>query len=606
MIKPLSCFFRTASAVLLAMPFAALAANVYVAASGTYDGLPAYTDLQAAVNASASGDTVWVEDGFVCYTGRTAQAENACRLLINKAVTVRSRSGGLGNPAVIRGEWHDPSGGVALGVNAVRCVRMSSTNARLIGFRLEDGATAAGTDWTATAVSGGGFLGVGVLSNCLITANSAGSGGGVSGAGGNVSLYNCVISNNTATLSAGGIKAANCFSTAIVDNRSDGDSGGLRTITATDCLIAGNRAALSGGGGIAVSTSFTDCVITNNEAGTSGGGLQYTPTLIRCLVGWNRAATEGGGVCGAAATVPARAFDSTFSNNRAGGSGGGARHVVASNCTFVGNFSGGTGGGASGVALTDCTVTDNVASNSTWGNGCGGGFAEGALTNCLVASNHARGGVTVNAGTGTGGGVYGSSTRVVSCVVSNNTSDSRGGGMHLCIGYNNLVIDNRAGSNGGGVCGGSQYNSLIFRNFTTGPGGGAGYQTALYNCTVLENVAATRGGVETCWLVNTVTWGNVGTADMVTTATNSCGLACTADKGPGNSTSDPRIATSGPDSFLPAPGSPCRNSGLALTWMTDPADIRSRDRNGSRRVIGSSVDMGAFETLFNGTFMTVR
>lgn len=58
-------------ALLLVLPLAAIAADLYVSASGTYDGKPAYVDLQAAIDASSNGDTIWVEDGFICSTGKT-------------------------------------------------------------------------------------------------------------------------------------------------------------------------------------------------------------------------------------------------------------------------------------------------------------------------------------------------------------------------------------------------------------------------------------------------------------------------------------------------------------------------------------------------------
>ncbi len=594
--------------MLLAMPLTTLSGNLYVSTTGTYNELPAYTNLQEAINAAVSGDTVWVEDGFVCETGRTTASDgSASRLSIDKGITVRSRSGSLEAPVIVRGAWHDPLSEVACGDNAIRCVRMSSVYARLIGFQLENGATVSSADWTVSAGSGGGFYGSGVLSNCLIMANHAASGGGAAGTNRELlSLYDCVVSNNHAALSAGGIKSAQCFNTAVVDNRSDGDSGGFRAIDATNCLIAQNHAIGQGGGGLSVKGSFVDCVITNNESGTNGGGVYYTPTLTRCLVGWNRATDDGGGACGGAATAPVIAFDSSFVSNVADGSGGGARYIVASNCLFDANFAAGTGGGAAGGVMTSCVAQGNVVSNTAWGKGCGGGFANATLTNCLVASNHARGGETISPGIGTGGGVYGTSALVVNCILSNNTSRSRGGGMHLGTGYNNLVIDNRGQSNGGGVCGGTHYNTLILRNSTTGPGGGAGYQTTLYNCTVMENNAPSQAGVQDCDLVNTISWGNVGGADRVSSAIHSCGAVLTEAHGTGNTTVNPNIATSGKYRYLPAPGSPCINGGILYPWMSDPKDFRAWDLSGRKRVIDDVVDMGAFESPIRGYLMIIR
>ncbi len=322
-------------ALLVTLPCASVTADLYVAASGSYDGQPAYTDLQAAINAAANGDTIWVEDGFLCYTGLTANATYGnSRIVIGKPITVRSRSGTLENPAVIRGAWHDPENEVPLGTNAIRCVRMTSSSARLIGFRLEGGATAEGSAW--------------------------------------------------------------------------------------------------------------------------------------------------------------------------------------------------------------------------------------------------------------------------------NSSIGIGGGLQSVKGYNNLVIGNQAGSNGGGVFGGEHYNTIIVGNTSASTGGGAGYQGYLYNCTVTGNTAPSRAGIQECWLVNTITWDNIGGADAINWATNSCGLACTEAKGPGNTTKDPRLLTASAERWLPGPGSPARNSGLALPWMSDPADFRSRDRNGRLRLIGPGVDMGALEAPLSGTVLKLR
>lgn len=259
--------------------------------------------------------------------------------------------------------------------------------------------------------------------------------------------------------------------------------------------------------------------------------------------------------------------------------------------------------------LTDCTITDNVASNTAYGTGCGGGFATGVISNSLVASNLALGRGTdgkVSVGIGTGGGINGSSTLAVNCIISNNYSESRGGGMNGATGRNNLVAGNHSGTEGGGIFGGQHYNTLIIGNSAVDFGGGAGWQTYLYNCTILSNSAPSAAGVRNSYIVNTITWDNTGGADIVNWATNSCGLALTAAMGPGNTTKNPRIATSGDYRYIPAPGSPALNSGMAFSWMTDPGDVRARDRNGRRRVIGTEVDMGALEAPIFGSMMIVR
>ena len=398
------------------------------------------------------------------------------------------------------------------------------------------------------------------------------------------------------------------YDTLIVDNSTSGEAGGFRAISAWNCLIAGNLAGSHGGAGTSTGEILTDCVITNNTSGSNAGGIYWTPTLVRCLVGWNTTAGNGGGVKGAS-TSTARAYDSTFIGNIAGGSGGGVEYITASNCTFTGNFARGSGGGVNNGILTDCTLTGNVVSNAATTGGNGGGFATGVISNSLVAFNHARGrnaNGTISPTIGTGGGLYGSGTLAVNCVVSNNFSESRGGGMNGAVGYNNVVIGNQSGDEGGGVFGGEQYNTLILGNSAANFAGGAGWKTTLYNCTVLDNTAPSQAGVRYATLINTITWDNTGSADSILAATNSCGLACTDAVGPGNTRADPKIARTGAYRLLPGPGSPCLNRGLAFAWMTDRADIRSRDRNGRRRVIDGRVDMGALEAPIFGTMLTVR
>ncbi len=65
-------------------------------------------------------------------------------------------------------------------------------------------------------------------------------------------------------------------------------------------------------------------------------------------------------------------------------------------------------------------------------------------------------------------------------------------------------------------------------------------------------------------LVNTIIRGNIGGDDTVDWATNSCGLACTEAKGPGDTTRDSRLLTDGAERWLPGLGSPARNRGLAF------------------------------------------
>ena len=142
---------------------------------GTYvtsnDGIAhdAYTNLQQAVTAAAANDTIWVENGFVWDSGVVSTSVGDTRLNVTKALTIRGRSGSWENGPVIRGAYAvdcDGTDATKCGAGAARCVVFGSNyDAKLIGFRLENGATAAGS---GNAARGGGVNGKGILENCLI------------------------------------------------------------------------------------------------------------------------------------------------------------------------------------------------------------------------------------------------------------------------------------------------------------------------------------------------------------------------------------------------------------------------------------------------------
>ena len=133
------------------------------------------------------------------------------------------------------------------------------------------------------------------LTNCSITGNSAGYGGGVC-AGGSATITNCVITGNSARGGGGGVSA--------------GDS-----VTITNCAIAGNSAGYGGGVSAGGSMTMTNCTITGNsayegESGVGGGGVFCrafsSPTLTNCTISGNLAKdSDGGGVYCTVYSAPA-------------------------------------------------------------------------------------------------------------------------------------------------------------------------------------------------------------------------------------------------------------------------------------------------------------
>jgi len=144
-----------------------------------------------------------------------------------------------------------------------------------------------------------------------------------------------------------------------------------------NCVIADNRAIGSGGGikGGAGVVTLVDTVVRSNVAGGDGGGIAAPySVLTRSAVQSNRAARGGGIASGDLVQL----FDSTVSGNHALVLGGGIYNAgfartLGSNVTIDNNSSAGHGGGVANasngrVELTKSTISANVAQK---GNGGG-------------------------------------------------------------------------------------------------------------------------------------------------------------------------------------------------------------------------------------------
>ena len=512
---------------LLAYTVPANAKDLYVSATGLYDGKEAYTDLQTAIDKAEKGDTVWVENGFVCDQGTMPWGGLPQRIVINKAITVRSRSGDLMNQPIIRGAIDKNEKDEVFGPNSIRCVVLEHSDSALIGFRLEGGAAIEDSD--GTPANGGGIIAKGHVKFCTIIGNYGVQGGGIAQHGTPPLVENCVIKNNYSRGEGGGVYIATIKDSRIIGNHSQKTGGGFYNCSLTNCVVDKNIAATGGGGGVGFPDKpIIDCTISGNIATSgNGGGVSYDPRLIDCLVIDNVATNgNGGGVQGVG-----RALRTTFRGN------GAFR-------TAPNDGAKGIGGGAHGIELVDCQLSGNIA-------------------------------------------------------------DYRGGGIFGGKSYNCILSGNTCHTEGGGVFGGNHYNDIIIGNTSTGRGAGAGWKTSLINCTVIGNKG--ENDLNVVNLVNTVAYGDgkpaEGTAE---TATHSCAAFLTATTENGNKTEDPKLGVEGEKRFLPLPGSPCLNAGVVQPWMNDPACPGFHDRNGRRRVIGPSVDIGALEAPYWGTTIHVR
>jgi hypothetical protein len=188
----------------------------------------AATNIQDAINIAAAGDIVLVTNGVYATGGKVMAGDLTNRVALDKPVIVLSVNGYAAT--VIQGAW-DPI--PTNGPGAVRCAYLAA-GAVLNGFTLQNGATRATGDFSSGGPleSGGGIWCVstnGVVSDCLLTNNSAIYGGGIAygtlnnslvicnlatygGGAYNATLNNCTVVNNfTTTFSGDGAGTYDCI-----------------------------------------------------------------------------------------------------------------------------------------------------------------------------------------------------------------------------------------------------------------------------------------------------------------------------------------------------------------------------------------------------------
>lgn len=216
-----------------------------------------------------------------------------------------------------------------------------------------------------SATQGGGIYGSENISNCIVNGNTSKSyGGGIYNYGNNVTIANCIVSENVASSSTASPYGGGIYC-----------SGSNATIS--NCIINGNTvsnttasASYSAyGGGVYFSNTnakIMDCIIKDNRTlknelqGGYGGGI-YQGIITRCRIEDNTSG-EGGGFYGSSA------YNCLLLNNGATTNGGGgfvATNGKSVNCTFVGNRSG-RGGGIyfstnTGTSAANCIFWHNYA-----------------------------------------------------------------------------------------------------------------------------------------------------------------------------------------------------------------------------------------------------
>lgn len=228
--------------------------------------------IQAGVDAVGVGGTVWVNDGVYAGGGRVLHGLSN-RVAITRAMTIQSVNG-PSNTWIVGAADPVTTNGPA----ATRCAYITN-GVVLSGFTLAGGHTLDTGD-ADLAQSGGGVFSDwdgGMVSNCVITGNSAASSGGGAYFWYCGDLVDCTLVSNSAAFSGGGVVL---------------DSGNVER-----CVFMGNKAKNGGGISAGWSGPLRNCVLAGNVALDSGGGASlFMSTLENCTVIDNSAVNEGGGV----------------------------------------------------------------------------------------------------------------------------------------------------------------------------------------------------------------------------------------------------------------------------------------------------------------------
>ena len=279
-----------ATAMFLAAPSSALATVRYVNVNNANPTPPytnwatAATNIQQAVDAAGAGDQIVVTNGTYAGGSQVDPHGNFNFVVVDKPLVLSSVNG--------------PDVTMIDGGGWPRCVYLTN-DVVMVGFTLTNGSAPNGGGVYCESTSA-------VLSNCVLTGNSAGDGGGAYGC----TLNNCTLTGNSTP---------------------SGWGGGAYGCTLNNCTLTGNVADEGRGGGAAGST-LNDCALTGNSTPSGDGGGAYDCTLNNCTLTGNSA------------------YD-----------GGGALFCTLNNCTLSGNSANNYGGGALASTLNNCIVYFNSA-----------------------------------------------------------------------------------------------------------------------------------------------------------------------------------------------------------------------------------------------------
>lgn len=302
-----------------------------------------------------------------------------------------------------------------------------------------------------------------------------------------------------------------------------------------------NGGAIFGNGSI----NITNSIFTNNSASAEGGAVYKVNTITNSTFTDN-SASEGGAVYSADTIT-----NSTFTNNKAsGGAGAVADANTITNSTFTSNIAENAGAASSVNTITNSIFSYNSAFtiHPSYGGYAGALDSVGTITNSTFISNSATkyggaisGGRIVTNSTfinnmaSRGGAIYGIRSTIVNCTIANNSgSGFFGSGTIL----NTIFAQNKLGEEANDIIPYEPYEELSI------------------DYSLVNNIS---GAI---------------------------------DYGTHNITGDPQFVDADNGDFRLLPGSPAINIGD--NSVLDSYEFQP-DLDGNPRVVGGTIDLGAFE-----------
>lgn len=267
--------------------------------------------------------------------------------------------------------------------------------------------------------------------------------------------------------------------------------------------------------------------------------------------------------------------------------GAGPRGPAAVRCVYLTNW----------AMLVGFTLTNGTTQTSgSWRYEAGGGvYCEGlsaVVSNCVLAGNSASWG---------GGAYYGT---LNNCTLSSNMASGSSGGADFCT-LNNCVLTGNITYLAGGGATVSTLNNCLLRGNSANQGGGAA-SSVLNNCVLTANFAFDGGGSSAGTLNNCIVAGNSGGGSYYSTLNNcivfynnnfnyyegtfsNCCTTPLPPSGAGNITNAPLFVGQVSGNFRLQSNSPCINAG------NNAYVAGSTDLDGRPRIVGGTVDIGAYE-----------